>query len=435
MDTHLILRSPSAFTALPYELLYTIFSLLIRPDLLSQCYIRQFRTVAQDVLYREFHTDGRNVAMFLRTILLNKTLASRVRRVYMKEGYLYRDIQYPESFVALLTQVLWHLDIPSHVKELWSKQISHRRALTTLLLSRLTRLERLEITSFDDNHRLTGIPGWFLSPEQPFWTLLLPEITTSFVKAPFLRNVRELNLKGLSCSVCDLAGVLSLPSLRSLRMAPITHSQRDQGLPRSTFRPRSNGLSTLVLPDANISRQTLRQILHSCTALVDFTYGERERYAKTTHSWVNKDPDSLIKMLSPFHDTLRTLRLENQDPFPSESLPIRSLSQFTTLERFSTGTFALIDDGIDDGSQIQEILPESLVELELRDHHSRLTATHGNNFHDVIGVFAEAKRKLLPNLTKMSLTLDQEYWDISDLDLNKCLRNGIEFRIQIDELC
>jgi hypothetical protein len=35
MDTYLILRSPSAFTALPYELLYIIFLFLTRPDLLS----------------------------------------------------------------------------------------------------------------------------------------------------------------------------------------------------------------------------------------------------------------------------------------------------------------------------------------------------------------------------------------------------------------
>ena len=143
MDTHLVLRSPAAFTALPYELLYIIISSLTRPDLLNLCYIRRFRHVAQDVLYQEFHTDGRNVAMFLRTILSNKKLASRVRRIYMKEYYLYGDMQYPESFVAFLTQHLLHLDIPLHVKELWCKQITHRRALATLLLSHLPRLEKL----------------------------------------------------------------------------------------------------------------------------------------------------------------------------------------------------------------------------------------------------------------------------------------------------
>jgi hypothetical protein len=430
MDTHLILRSPSAFTALPYELLYIIFSFLTRPDLVNLCYVRRFRNVAQDLLYQEFHTNGRNVAMFLRTVLFNKTLASRVRRVYMKEYYLYGDIQYTESFAVLLTLHLLHLDIPSHVKVLWCRQITHRRALATLLLSHLPRLERLEITSMDDNHRLTGIPGWFLSPKQPFWTLLMPKVTTPLVKASFLRNIRELSLEGLSCSVCDLVEVLNLPSLRSLRMRPVIQSERDWGLTEWMFRPRSNGLSTLALPEADISRQTLRQVLHSCTALVDFTYGECWD-TETTDPWVGQDPDSLIKILSPFHDTLRTLILQNKDPFPSENLPIRSLLEFRTLERFSTGTFAIIDDG----SHIQEILPGSLIELELRDNYSRLTEAHGNDIHNVISVFAEAKRKLLPNLKKMSLTLDQEYWENSDLDFNKCLRNGIEFCIQIDELC
>jgi hypothetical protein len=429
MDTHLILRSPSAFTALPYELLYIIFSFLTRPDLLSQCYIRQFRNAAQDVLYQEFHTDGRNVAIFLRTILFNKTLASRVRRVYMTEDFLYGDMQYPESFVALLTQHLLHLNIPSHVKELWSKQITHRRALAALLLSHLPRLERLEITSMDDNHRLTGIPGWFLSQKQPFWTLLMPKITTSFVKASFLRNVRELDLEGLSCSVRDLAEVLSLPSLRSLRMAPITHSQRDKGFLRSAFRPRSNGVSTLALPETRISGQTLRQVLHSCTALVDFTYGT---HWNDENPSVTQDFDSLIESLSPFHDTLRTLILQSQDlnpseDFPSENLPTRSLSQFTTLERFSTGTFAIIDYG----SHIQDILPKSLIELELIDRYPTLPRAYGRDIHNVIRVFAEAKLKLLPNLTKMSLTLEKEDWYNSDL---KCSENGVEFCIKMEDM-
>jgi hypothetical protein len=193
------------------------------------------------------------------------------------------------------------------------------------------------------------------------------------------------------------------------------------------FRPRSIGLSTLALPYAKLSTQTLRQILHSCTALVDFTYGDR-RDAETTDSWASHD--SLIEILSPFHNTLRTLILENQEPYPSENLPIRSLLQFTTLERFLTGTFAIIDNG----SPIQEILLESLIELELRNSFSRLTGAHGDNFHNVIRAFAEAKIKLLPNLTKMSLILDKESWRNSNLDFNKCLRNGVEFCIQIDEL-
>jgi hypothetical protein len=161
-----------------------------------------------------------------------------------------------------------------------------------------------------DDHRATGIPGRLLSQKQPFWTLLMLKIPTSFVKASFLRNVRELNLEGLSCSVCDLAEVLSLPSLRSLRMAPITHSQRDKGFLRSAFRPRSNGLLTLALPEAKIPIQTLRQNLHSCTALVDFTYGKPwDAEPWDAEPWVTQDLDSPIKILSPIHNTLRTLIL------------------------------------------------------------------------------------------------------------------------------
>jgi hypothetical protein len=86
----------------------------------------------------------------------------------MIEGYLYRDVQYPNSFISLLTRHLLHLDITSQVKEAWSKQITYRRSLVTLLISHLQKIERLEITSIDDNIRLTGIPGWFLPPKQPF---------------------------------------------------------------------------------------------------------------------------------------------------------------------------------------------------------------------------------------------------------------------------
>jgi len=82
----------------------------------------------------------------------------------------------------------------------------------------------------------------------------MPKITTPFVKASFLRNVRELSLEGLSCLVCDLAEVFSLPSLRLLRMRPVIQSERDVGLTEWIFPPRSNGLSTLALPEADISR-------------------------------------------------------------------------------------------------------------------------------------------------------------------------------------
>lgn len=109
MDTSSVLKLRSGITALPYELLYIIFSFLTRPDLLVQCYIRRFHNVAQDVLYQEFQTDGRNIAVFLKTVLSNKTLASRVRRVYMTEHYLYTDVQYPKWFVSLLSRHLLHL--------------------------------------------------------------------------------------------------------------------------------------------------------------------------------------------------------------------------------------------------------------------------------------------------------------------------------------
>jgi hypothetical protein len=177
MDTQLILRSPSAFTALPNELLYILFSFLTRPDLLNLCYIRRFRNVAQDVLYQEFHADGQNVALFVRTILSDKTLASRVRRVYIKELYRYRDVQqYTGRFIAFLTRHLFYLNIPSHVKELCSKQITHRRSLATLLLSHLPKLERLDLNLVEDVFLEKIIemgPPWILSQKQPIWTLLM----------------------------------------------------------------------------------------------------------------------------------------------------------------------------------------------------------------------------------------------------------------------
>jgi hypothetical protein len=174
------------------------------------------------VLYQEFHTDGQNVTLFLISILSNKTLASRVRHVYIKEPYDYKDVQeYKGNFIAFLTQHLYHLNIPPHVKRLWARKITHRRALATLLLSHLPKLERLEITPvggiFLEDIFQIG-PPWIMSLKQPFWTLLMPKMNKSLVQASFLRNIRELNLEGPSCSVCDLAEVFSLPSLRSLRV-------------------------------------------------------------------------------------------------------------------------------------------------------------------------------------------------------------------------
>jgi hypothetical protein len=93
------------------------------------------------------------------------------------------------------------------------------------------------------------------------------------------------------------------------------------------------------------------------------------------------------------------LILKNQDLDPSEYLPIRSLLQFTILKRFSTDTFTIIE----------EILSESRIELDLINRYSTLPGANGRDIYNVFRAFTEAKLKLLPNLTKMSLTLDEEY--------------------------
>ena len=210
-------------------------------------------------------------------------------------------------------------------------------------------------------------PPWILSQKQPFWTLLMPKMNKSLVQASFLRNIQELSLEGPSCSVCDLAEVFSLPFLRSLRVRSVIQSERDQGLREWMFQPRSNRISTLALTYSKISRQALGQVLHSCTALEDLTYIEvwDHRNSENTFTWVTQDFDSLIKVLSPFHKTLKTLKLQNDciERIPTKHSPIRTLTQFTILEHFSTVMFAIKNNG----SRIQEILPGSLVELELSD--------------------------------------------------------------------
>jgi hypothetical protein len=245
----------------------------------------------------------------------------------------------------------------------------------------------------------------------------------SFVQASFLRNIRELSLAGPSCSVGDLAEVFSLPSLRSLRIERVIQSERDQGLAEWMFQPKSNCISTLALTSSRISRQTLRQVLHSCTALKDFTYIEAwggDRDSKSTITWVTQDFDSLIKILSPFHETLRTLKLRNGnfEQMPTKHSRIRTLTQFTTLEHFSTVMFAITNNG----SRIQEILPESLIELELSDTSME---TDRDEVNDILWGLSDAKLKRLPNLSRFALTLDD--WNHSYVKFEKQSINGVEF--------
>lgn len=86
-----------------------------------------------------------------------------MRRVYITQSYRYRYMQYSESFVAFLTQYLLHLDMPLHVKELWPQQIIHRKALATLLLAYLLKLERLEVSYKDKNARFISVSKRILS--------------------------------------------------------------------------------------------------------------------------------------------------------------------------------------------------------------------------------------------------------------------------------
>ena len=258
----------------------------------------------------------------------------------------------------------------------------------------------------------------------------MPKMPKHFVQSTFLRNVRELSLQGLSCSVCDLTEVFSLPCLKTLQVGPLIHSKRDDGLTQLAFRPGSNDISTLVLTDTQVSSQTLMLVLQSCTALENFTYSEHSQYHSSNERMdmngrVDQDFDSLIRILSPFHNILRKLTLRKQDPFPRESFRLCSLTQFTILERFSIGTFTMID-----GERlILEVLPESLVELELDDFYSRLTESHGGNIPSVIEIFTEAKLRRLPNLSRVVILIDEDDCDRAGLELGKYSEDGVELCI------
>jgi hypothetical protein len=127
----------------------------------------------------------------------------------------------------------------------------------------------------------------------------------------------------------------------------------------------------------------------------------------------------------PFHDTLRTLKLQNTsiERIPTKHSPIRTLTQFTTLEHFSTFMFAINNIG----SRIHKILPKSLIELELSDTSESQSSLEsiGDDVNNMLWGLAEAKLERLPNLTRFALTLDE--WDHSNLKFERRSINGVEF--------
>jgi hypothetical protein len=79
------------------------------------------------------------------------------------------------------------------------------------------------------------------------------------------------------------------------------------------------------------------------------------------------------------------------------------------------------------GNGIQEILPESLIELELSDTSESQSSLEsiGDDVNNMLWGLAEAKLKRLPNLTRFALTLDD--WDHSKLEFERRSINGVEF--------
>jgi hypothetical protein len=103
---------------------------------------------------------------------------------------------------------------------------------------------------------------------------------------------------------------------------------------------------------------------------------------------------------------------------PTKHSRIRTLTQFTTLEHFSTVMFAITNNG----SRIQEILPGSLIELELSDTSME---TDRDEVNDILWGLSDAKLKRLPNLSRFALTLDD--WNHSYVKFEKRSMNGVEF--------
>jgi hypothetical protein len=227
-----------------------------------------------------------------------------------------------------------------------------------------------------------------------------------------------------------------LPSLRSLRVRFVIQSEQDQGLTEWMFQPISNCISTLALTYLKISRQTLRQVLHSCTTLKDLTYIEAwdHRDSENTFTWVTQDLDLLIKILLPFHKILKTLKLQHNyiEQITTQHSPIRTLTQFTTLEYFLTVMFAIENYG----SRIQEILPKSLIELELSDtsmENDESDISDGDNVNDMLWGLSEAKLNRLPNLTRFALMVDN--CKPSKLEFERRSINGVEFSFGCPKDC
>jgi hypothetical protein len=133
----------------------------------------------------------------------------------------------------------------------------------------------------------------------------------------------------------------------------------------------------------------------------------------------------LIRILSPFYNILRKLTLQKQDLFPRESFLLCLLTQFTILERFLVGTFTIINRE----RIILEVLPRSLVELELDNFYLRLTESYGGDIPSVIEIFTEAKLRRLLNLLRVVILIDEDNCDRARLKLSKYLEDSVELCI------
>jgi hypothetical protein len=402
-------------TKLPFELVVIIlkFGLACR-DYLVLCNFKFFLHAAQELLFQEYYGNSRNLQPFLRTILRNARLASHVKRVNLqnlreptKHTWLPQDERLGLG-LSLFTNRIASLGLPQEITAHWTEYIArgHGEALGALALACLPKLRKLEIWADDqfqpEDERLSR----FLIGGKPFWSLVFPgKNQISYFNShmiPSFDHLKEMNILALPFSVDDLPTIFGLPSIKTLHVWDIFEPPNSA----RKFQHRTSKITNLAFTAATISPDCLIDMILACASLEDFTFD------CPVDSQVTEDYPRVLKALTTFKDTLKTLCLRDQNTLSPKVAPIASLVEFHQLRKLVIDAVVIYNSAA--FQPLSAILPRGIQKLRLHDVFPTLLRQLG----DPDEILADLTQGEHPDLRKVTLVHGMESEEADeDLDI------------------
>jgi hypothetical protein len=409
---------------------------------------RRFHALVSDKLYSTYNSFFIEPYLFLRTVISNAHLASRVRHVdftYGKWVHGERKRYRPNAQdKKVVKEGLKALGIPDW--KTWATDCNTAKTdLDVLYTATLMQMSKVSSITIHDN--MTG--DYYTGTRIPKWADLFKRahLGTSLGRMHQFENLRSLRIEVTEVSLITLAPIFRTPSLRKISIKGLAEDSsgghRAEQDFQHLFPRRCNELNELHLEDSFLSNDVLATIVASARNLKILDYGhtlynigEDEFRVPPITAF---GPTRLVEALEPQKTTLESLTITNDVVMDTGIKDTHlfnlcdGLQGFENLKYLSCPLDCIVNEDSSENTTLPERLPKSLTEFQiiLREEFAKLNIDHARVWQDLAtnhAIYTPNLKQVNVSIQAREMWLDHDWSDISE----HFLANGIDFTAKLD---